>query len=328
MKSRKIAIDIDGVIAQFSFCFLDYLGLPLEAPTEWKDKRFVDNFHKIESDEKFWLTIKPLVSPGALDFEIDSYVTARPVSSEVTSLWLRANGFPSAPVITVGLGKSKVKALKERGVEVFLDDAVHNYEEINESGILCYLMDASHNQGYETPLRVNSLSEFKSIINKRIVLSGPAASGKDYFRDYLTSKEYVPDISYTTRPPRKGEVDGVTYHFVTEEEFAKVVKKESVDFNGWKYCTSLDSWENSDVFIMTPTGISQLTKEDRKECCIVYFNIPLEVRRERLELRSDVDTVDRRITADEKDFKDFNTYDHIVYNNKFDCETITKQIDK
>lgn len=53
------------------------------------------------------------------------------------------------------------------------------------------------------------------------VIAGPAGAGKDTLRDGLISTypdSYLPILSTTTRPPRPGEEDGVTYHFREIEE--------------------------------------------------------------------------------------------------------------
>ena len=59
------------------------------------------------------------------------------------------------------------------------------------------------------------------------VLSAPAGTGKTTLVNKLV-EEYpniVRSISFTTRKPRKNEVEGVDYHFVTEEEFEKRVRE-------------------------------------------------------------------------------------------------------
>ena len=58
--------------------------------------------------------------------------------------------------------------------------------------------------------------------HKRIILVGKAASGKDHLRKRFESRGFKYAVSYTTRPPREGEIDGKDYIFLTDEE-AKVL---------------------------------------------------------------------------------------------------------
>ena len=56
-----------------------------------------------------------------------------------------------------------------------------------------------------------------------VVLAGPTAVGKGTVAAYI--REHCPDVwlsvSATTRAPRPGEIDGVHYHFMSEEQFAE-----------------------------------------------------------------------------------------------------------
>lgn len=157
---------------------------------------------------------------------------------------------------------------------------------------------------------------------KRIVLVGKAASGKDHARKILEGMGYPYQISYTTRPMRSGETHGKDYYFIPEYKFMDLIKinffYEHVSFNGWHYGTSNAQMKSHDsVFIMTPSGLSHMKPNDRQESLVVYFDIPEEIRRERLALRSDADTVERRIEADKLDFHGFEDYDLIINDPKF-----------
>jgi guanylate kinase len=58
------------------------------------------------------------------------------------------------------------------------------------------------------------------------VISAPAGTGKNTLVDRLR-KEFPcvkESVSFTTRPPRVGEIEGEHYHFVSDEEFQKKVK--------------------------------------------------------------------------------------------------------
>lgn len=151
----------------------------------------------------------------------------------------------------------------------------------------------------------------------RVVLCGPAASGKDHARKLLEELGYKYEVSYTTRPPRTGEVDGKDYHFVTRQYFEWMIREdefyEYVEFNGWLYGTAKKQIEgNNKVFIMTPSGLAHMTTEDRCDSLVVYLDIPLDIRRERLKQRCDADSVERRIEADEKDFAGFIDFEHCI----------------
>lgn len=157
----------------------------------------------------------------------------------------------------------------------------------------------------------------------KIVLSGKAASGKDYMRKLLESRGFTFGVSYTSRPPRPGEIEGKDYYFLSKEKFMEMIENkefyEWVEFNNWYYGTTKKQWYNDcNLFIMTPAGISHIKKEDRKEATIFYIDIPIEIRRERLKNRNDSnDSNERRIEADERDFREFKDYDIRITNPNF-----------
>jgi len=165
---------------------------------------------------------------------------------------------------------------------------------------------------------------------KRIILVGKAASGKDYFKNYLVNGGLKPSISHTTRPMRDGEVDGKDYHFISEYRF-NVMKSEeqffeNKEFNGWQYGTSNQEVYDSEVFIFTPSGINDLPDEFLDDSVIIYFNVLEEYRMSRLLKRSDADSVNRRIKADEDDFRDFNNFDLEIVNPYFSPLTIVNML--
>ncbi|MBP5227264.1 MAG: guanylate kinase [Kiritimatiellae bacterium] len=61
-----------------------------------------------------------------------------------------------------------------------------------------------------------------------IVISAPSGAGKTTLCDLLlqTYPELCYSISCTTRQPRVNEEDGVDYHFLPEETFARFIKEE------------------------------------------------------------------------------------------------------
>lgn len=60
-----------------------------------------------------------------------------------------------------------------------------------------------------------------------MILSGFSGVGKGTVIQQLLTEypEYVVAVSATTRKPRKGEVDGKSYHFKKREEFEDLINK-------------------------------------------------------------------------------------------------------
>ena len=153
---------------------------------------------------------------------------------------------------------------------------------------------------------------------KRLILVGKGGSDKDHARkisENIVGAKYA--VSYTSRPPREGEVEGVDYYFVDEKFFTDGIESEMwyeyVIFNGWYYGTTNEQFQNDKLFIMTPKGLSHLSDDDRDESGVLYLNMPEEIRRERMLARNgNADSVDRRIEADESDFKDFEGWDFMI----------------
>ena len=76
-----------------------------------------------------------------------------------------------------------------------------------------------------------------------IVISGPSGSGKSTVIDALCEADetLIESVSATTRKPRRGEVDGVDYHFLSKSEFETYVQQnrflEWAEYSGNFYGT-------------------------------------------------------------------------------------------
>ena len=151
MKDIRIGLDIDEVLCDWVGEWTEVHGLKQPAAW-WFDREIMDRFEKMRNEGKlddFYLSLKPLLDPKDIPFEPHCYITSRPVSTEVTEKWLAMHGFPARPVFTVGVDKSKVDIAKEQKLDIFVDDAFHNFKALNEAGICTFLMDAPHNQRYD-----------------------------------------------------------------------------------------------------------------------------------------------------------------------------------
>lgn len=179
-------------------------------------------------------------------------------------------------------------------------------------------------------------------LNKLFCLVAKSGAGKDSILEIL-QKEYgfKKAISYTTRPMREGEVDGVTYHFVTDDEMQKLIKNGSViehhSFNTdkgiWIYGTHIDIKNDlktsSLICIKEPYGVKALINElGYKNVIPIYIDVDDETRlkrsikRESKQEKPNYNELCRRFLDDQKDFnyilqedifkvKNYNIYDAV-----------------
>lgn len=86
-----------------------------------------------------------------------------------------------------------------------------------------------------------------------VILSGPSGSGKTSIAREVCKRigedKTMFSISSTTRPPRKGEKDGIDYYFLTKEEFLEDIEKgyflEWAEVHGNYYGTSIKPIESA-----------------------------------------------------------------------------------
>ncbi len=70
---------------------------------------------------------------------------------------------------------------------------------------------------------------------KLVIISGPSGAGKSTVLKRLLAECPQPlelSVSATTRPPRPAETDGVDYHFLSQDDFAR--RRENDEFLEWK----------------------------------------------------------------------------------------------
>lgn len=151
-------------------------------------------------------------------------------------------------------------------------------------------------------------------MNRRIILVGPTCSGKNHIREKFREKGFDIDVSWTTRPPRPGEVHDVDYYFTSKEYFETLIEcdgfYEWVKYGENYYGTGLEEWNKCDVFIMETDGVSKIKPDDRKDCLVIYVNTPFDTRLKRMRERGWSDEkISERVRVDQQKFSNFNDYD-------------------
>jgi guanylate kinase len=159
-----------------------------------------------------------------------------------------------------------------------------------------------------------------------IVIVGPSGSGKTAIAEKLAGMGYKLSISYTTRKPRKGEVNGVHYHFVSKDEFREKIMQgffvEWATVGDDLYGTSKDDAIDNIIKIVEPNGLRQLMSKCKT--LVVYIKTPDKVRTLRMvERGDDEDSIAKRIIIDGAIFTpEVEKLAQVVYEN---YEPITQQ---
>ena len=148
---------------------------------------------------------------------------------------------------------------------------------------------------------------------KIVALIGKSGSGKDrILRELCSDGHYHEIISNTTRPIRENEVDGVNYHYLTNEEFARKKANgemlETADFRDWAYCNSYDNLNENKVNIgvYNPTGYISLLENNNVEVLGIMIKCSDKervLRQLNREEHPDVDEIIRRYSTDKVDFQ-------------------------
>lgn len=155
-----------------------------------------------------------------------------------------------------------------------------------------------------------------------IIIIGAGGSGKSTLQEYLISKKgFTRSLATTTRGMRKGEKNGIDYHFISDEEFAEMNKNNQLlcveRYNNWGYATQKSELEKPNaVAILTPQGAKTVKDIYQDKATIIYLDVD---RRSRLinmlQTRDDIDECIRRNIADYEMFKNAEDIADIIIKN-------------
>jgi guanylate kinase len=176
-----------------------------------------------------------------------------------------------------------------------------------------------------------------------VIISGPSGVGKDTIIDALRARDREPDYHYvvtcTTRHPRPGEIPGVSYQFLTHDEFRALEDAgellESAEVHGNHYGTPRREVaqalaEGRDVILKIDVQGAAAVKERVPDALLVFIVPPtLEALFQRLRSRATE-------TADELEIRQRNAaielarqgdYDRVVVNEDDQVERTAAEIE-
>ena len=167
------------------------------------------------------------------------------------------------------------------------------------------------------------------------VISAPSGTGKSTVARALLDR--VPDlafsVSYTTRPPREGEREGLDYRFVNREAFERMVRADALlewaEVFGERYGTGRSDVERtlaagSDVLLDIDVQGARQVRESGVPAASVMLLPPdhatLEARLRRRGSESD-ETLLRRLARARVEAEEFGQFDYVVVNDQLE-ETV------
>lgn len=167
-----------------------------------------------------------------------------------------------------------------------------------------------------------------------LLLCGKTCSGKTIITQELIKKGMESIVTYTTRPPRPKEINGLSYHFITKEDFfkkcgqgffAETTSYKVASGDIWYYGTAAKDLSDNKVIIVNPDGLRSLNKIEKLNPVSFYIMANDLTIWNRLSLRGDdYDEAKRRINDDRLKFE--NIYNDVNFCFRNDIDKITPKI--
>ena len=164
------------------------------------------------------------------------------------------------------------------------------------------------------------------------VISAPSGAGKSTLcRELLRRfKDIKLSVSYTTRPPRKGEINDVHYTFISRKKFKNMIAggkfAEWAMVHGNLYGTSVDrlkklSKEGLDILLdIDVQGARQVKNSYRNAVYIFILPPSMEILKRRLMKRKSEskEAVALRLERAKDEILSYKEYDYVIINDKLD----------
>ena len=162
-----------------------------------------------------------------------------------------------------------------------------------------------------------------------MVISAPSGAGKTTLSKRLlqSSRSFIFSVSFTTRPPRKNEIEGVDYYFVSATEFQKMVEDQKfvewAEVHGQSYGTSADllnkaiETEKDVVLEVDVKGGTQIKKNYPQAVLIFLLPPSWQELEKRLKSRRTEphERLKERIKQAKKEIKYAPYYDYLIIND-------------
>ncbi len=168
--------------------------------------------------------------------------------------------------------------------------------------------------------------------NIMVILSSPSGVGKTTLTKKIQQKyqSFKISVSHTTRKPRSNEVDGVDYHFVTHQEFEKLINENKF----YEYAKIFENYygtlkknvddtilQNDIIFDIDWQGTKKLSKFKNLNLIKIYLITDNKEELKKRLIRRNQNTaaeVEKRFNSFDEDIKHWNDYDYVLINKSLD----------
>lgn len=169
--------------------------------------------------------------------------------------------------------------------------------------------------------------------SKLIIFSAPSGAGKSsLIKKLIELSESTIDlsVSVTTREPRDGEVHGVDYFFISEQEFLKLEKQDAflelANVHGYHYATLksfVDEKTSSGISVILDIdvqGFKQVKQTSQDNVSIFILPPSLEELEQRLFNRGSesAESIKKRLENALIELRSAEIFDYVVVNDEFD----------
>ena len=172
------------------------------------------------------------------------------------------------------------------------------------------------------------------MLGNLFIVAAPSGAGKSSLVNAVLAddKTLALSVSFTTRPPRTGEVNGRDYHFVDAKAFQAMIERgeflESADVHGNRYGTS-QKWINEarakglDIILEIDWQGAQQVRRAFPDAVSIFILPPPPVlpeleRRLRARGQDTEAVIERRLRDARDEISHAAEFDYVIINNKFE----------
>lgn len=165
------------------------------------------------------------------------------------------------------------------------------------------------------------------------VISAPSGAGKTSLVKALieSTPNICVSISYTTRAKRPGEMDGVNYYFVSEEEFESLIKAQAFleyakvfqqDYYGTTHAFVTEKLSQGiDVVLEIDWQGAQRIRRNFSETITIFILPPSRdalIERLKHRARDDENTIKKRMEQAKNEISHYHEFDYVIVNDRFE----------